>query len=227
MMKEQPHILIVDDEEELLNLTSSYLQKKSYKVFTALSGEKALSLLKNHTIDLVILDVMMEGMDGFTTCGKIREFSSVPILMLTARSGEDDKIRGLQIGADDYIVKPFSLRELTARIEAALRRVNGLQMNGQRIKIDELVIDIDGRIVFVADEPLNLTRKEFDLLLFLVRARPQVFTREHLHERIWGMDAQTGTLRTVDTHIKTLRLKLKEAGRFIRTVWGVGYKFEE
>lgn len=225
-MGKERHILIVDDEEQLLQLVRSYLEQKSYKVSTAQSGYEALTILKSASIDLVLLDIMMDEMDGFTTCEKIREFSAVPILMLTARSGEEDKIKGLQIGADDYIVKPFSLRELTARIEATLRRANGMKVK-DHIQIGELTIDQGGRIVYVHDEKVNLTRKEFDLLLFLVNHRGQVFTREHLHERIWGMDAKMGTLRTVDTHIKTLRLKLKGAERFIQTVWGVGYKFED
>lgn len=224
-MNEKAHILVVDDEEQLLDLVRSYLQQKSYRVSTVKNGYDALALIKENEPDLVILDIMMDELDGFTTCEKIREFSSVPILMLTARSGEDDKIKGLKIGADDYIVKPFSLRELTARIEATLRRVNGMKENDE-ISIGELTIHPSGRLVFVAGEAINVTRKEFDLLLFLVKNRGRVFTREHLHERIWGLDSNARTLRTVDTHIKTLRLKLKTAERFIKTVWGVGYKFE-
>ncbi|WP_332694520.1 response regulator transcription factor [Halalkalibacter lacteus] len=226
-MKDTRHILVVDDETELLELVTSFLEKESYKVLTAKSGQEAIHLMKIHLVDLVVLDVMMDKMDGFTACEKIREFSQVPILMLTARSGEEDKIKGLKIGADDYIVKPFSSRELVARIEAALRRSQGLQTTTNMLKIQELELDKSGRIIYVEREPINVTRKEYDLLLFLIDHRGQVFTRDHLHESIWGMDSQMGTLRTVDTHIKTLRLKLKSAERFIKTVWGVGYKFEE
>lgn len=225
-MINEPLILVVDDEEELLSLVQSYLTKNSYRVLTAKSGAEAVRILPLHEIDLVILDVMMEDMDGFTACGKIREFSAVPILMLTARSSEDDKIKGLQLGADDYIVKPFSLRELAARIEAALRRTQGIQESSNLLKSGELEVDKTGRQVFVQGAEINVTRKEFDLLLFLMEHKGQVFTREHLHDRLWGMDAQIGSLRTVDTHIKTLRLKLTSADRFIQTVWGVGYKFE-
>lgn len=222
-----PYILLVDDEADLLELVDSYLTDKSYNVIKAQSGEEALHLLQKQKIDLVLLDVMMDGIDGFTTCKKIRDISSVPILMLTAKSSEDDKIKGLRVGADDYIVKPFSLRELLARIEAALRRVNAFQENTQTFKAGELEIDPNGRLIFVNGQLVNTTRKEFDLLLFLFEHNGQVFTREHLHERIWGMDAKMGTLRTVDTHVKTLRLKLKSAERFIKTVWGIGYKFED
>jgi two-component system OmpR family response regulator len=226
-MKEKPWILIVDDESELLELVSTYLKKEAYRVQKAKSGEEAFQLLQTHAFDLIILDVMMEGMDGFTVCKKIRSFSSIPILMLTARSSEEDKINGLKIGADDYIVKPFSLRELVARIEASLRRSTVLQANTAFIMINELKVDKKGRKIYIDEQPINVTRKEYDLLLFFLEHRGQVFTREHLHERLWGMDSQKGTLRTVDTHIKTLRLKLKSADRYIKTVWGVGYKFEE
>ncbi|TWI57221.1 two-component system OmpR family response regulator [Halalkalibacter nanhaiisediminis] len=228
MMKDTRQILIVDDEADLRKLVGSYLEKESYFVQTAKSGEEAIHILQQyHSIDLVVLDVMMDDMDGFTACEKIREFSMVPILMLTARSSEEDKIKGLKVGADDYIVKPFSPRELVARIEAALRRVDGLQTNKQMIKVQELEVDKNGRIIYLQGKPINATRKEFDLLLYLLEHRGQVFTREQLHERLWGMDSQMGTLRTVDTHIKTLRLKLKSAERHIKTVWGVGYKFED
>ncbi|WP_017727137.1 response regulator transcription factor [Halalkalibacterium ligniniphilum] len=219
-------ILVVDDEKELLELVVYYLEKEKYTVITAKSGAEALQLLALQPIDLVVLDIMMPDMDGFTACEKIRAFSSIPILMLTARSSEEDKIKGLRIGADDYIIKPFSPKELVARIEAALRRANGLQPI-HMITIHELKIDKSGRLVFVDEQPVNVTRKEFELLLFLVEHRGQVFTREHLHHRLWGMDTEKGTLRTVDTHIKTLRLKLKSAGQYIKTVWGIGYKFEE
>ncbi len=226
MMKNTFHILVVDDEKELLELVVSYLEKEAYKVTTAKSGHEALHYVYSQPIDLVVLDVMMADMDGFAACEKIREFSSIPILMLTARSGEEDKIKGLKIGADDYIVKPFSPRELVARIEATLRRSNGMQTTTNIVKINELEIDKSGRNVFVDGQPINLTRKEYDLLSFLVEHQGQVFTREHLHDRLWGMDAETGTLRTVDTHIKTLRIKLKSAGWYVKTVWGIGYKFE-
>ncbi|MFC0558886.1 response regulator transcription factor [Halalkalibacter alkalisediminis] len=225
-MNNTRHILVVDDETELLELVTSFLEKESYNVLTAQSGLEALQLMETYLIDLVVLDVMMDEMDGFIACEKIREVSQVPIIMLTARSGEEDKIKGLKMGADDYIVKPFSPRELIARVEATLRRSQGLQAPTNRLRIFELELDKIGRMIYINREPINVTRKEYDLLLFLMEHHGRVFSREHLHERIWGMDSQMGTLRTVDTHIKTLRLKLKSAERFIKTVWGVGYKFE-
>ncbi|MBP3951658.1 response regulator transcription factor [Bacillus suaedae] len=218
-------ILVVDDEVALLDLVTSFL-KKEYNVITTTSGMEAIQLIQTKAVDLIILDVMMEKMDGFTACEKIREISSVPVLMLTARSGEEDKIRGLKLGADDYIVKPFSPRELVARVEAVLRRSSGQKAASNIIKFQDLELDKSGRMVYVNHEPVNVTKKEYDLLLFLLEHHGQVFSREHLHDRIWGMDAQMGTLRTVDTHIKTLRLKLKSGERYIKTVWGVGYKFE-
>lgn len=225
MRNDKCHILVVDDESDLLKLLTSFLEKE-YNVLTAQSGLEAVRLMESHVIDLVVLDVMMEGWDGFTTCEKIREISQVPILMLTARGGEEDKVKGLKLGADDYIVKPFSPRELAARIEAALRRTQGVQTAIKLVRIYELEVDKSGRIIYVNREPINVTRKEYELLLFLIEHPGQVFSREHLHDRIWGMDSQMGTLRTVDTHIKTLRWKLGSAERFIKTVWGVGYKFE-
>ncbi|MCM3761191.1 response regulator transcription factor [Alkalihalobacillus oceani] len=224
-MKTLPHILLVDDEEALLELVASYL-KTEYEVTCASSGDEALSLLARHEIDLIVLDVMMPGMDGFTTCEKIRAFSSVPIVMLTARSSEEDKIKGLKIGADDYVVKPFSPRELMARIEAALRRSRAFSQPHEVLRRGPLLIDKHARELTLAGTAVTITRREYDLLVFLIEHEGQVFTREQLYDRIWGIDSEYGTLRTVDTHIKTLRLKLKSAGAMIKTVWGIGYKFE-
>lgn len=226
-MNELTYVLVVDDEVELLELVKMYLLKENYRVLTATSGREAIELMHQYTIEFVILDIMMEDMDGFTACERIRSFSQVPILMLTAKSSEEDKVKGLKIGADDYMVKPFSPRELIARMEAVMRRTQPVKVEENKIHVGELELDLNGRLLFIEQEIIRLTRKEYDLLLFLVEHQGQVFTREHLHEQIWGMDAKMGTLRTVDTHIKTLRLKLKSAGRMIQTVWGIGYKFEE
>ena len=225
-MKQTPIILVVDDEKELLQLVVSYLENEKYVVYTATDGYEALQTLETESIDLVILDIMMEGIDGFELCKRIRESSSIPVVMLTAKSSEDDRIRGLKLGADDYVVKPFSPRELMARVEAVLRRMHVGQTNLHTIEIAELLIDKNGRKVFVDDQVVNLTRKEYDLLVFLYESSGKVFTRDHLLVRLWDVD-HNKTARTVDTHIKTLRLKLQSAGRFIQTVWGVGYKFED
>lgn len=226
-MKEQMNILIVDDELDMLELIGSFLQRQGFHVITANNGTGALHQLEKEAIDLVVLDVMMPDMDGFEVCQRIRQTSQIPILFLTARSYEEDRIKGLEIGADDYIMKPFSLRELAARIETTLRRIRGLSLKRSRIMIGDLEIDQDGRQVYLKQKPINLTRREFDLLMFLLLNQGQVFSREQLYQKLWESHSSSGSLRTVDTHIKTLRLKLKEAERYIKTVWGVGYKFEE
>ncbi|TES57697.1 response regulator transcription factor [Halalkalibacterium halodurans] len=218
-------ILIADDEEQMLVLLSSYLEKDGYLTCTANDGNEVLELWKKGTFDLVILDIMMPKLDGFTVCQKIREISNVPVIMLTAKGEEVNRINGLKMGADEYIVKPFSPKELVARVEALLRRSNNFKEKQNLYKLGELVVDLDGYKVEVAGKLVNLTRKEFSLLNFLISNKGQVFSREHLLDRIWGIES-TGTLRTVDTHVKTLRIKLSTAGTYIQTVWGVGYKFE-
>lgn len=218
-------VLIVDDEQEMIGLLKSYLQEH-YDIFTANDGEEAIYVVKHHALDIVLLDIMMPKMDGITACREIRTFSNVPILMLTAKSDEYDRVEGLRSGADDYIVKPFSPKELEARLEAALRRSKGFSdQNSYLYKHNELVVDTNRHIVQVDEQKVTLTRKEFQLLSLFLKNQQQVFTREQLLDQIWGLDSN-GTIRTVDTHIKTLRLKLKSAGAYIRTVWGVGYKFE-
>ncbi|OLP65340.1 Transcriptional regulatory protein SrrA [Bacillus pumilus] len=226
-MKEKMHILLVDDESDMLDLIGSFLQKQGFYIRTANNGIDALHLLEKEPIDLVVLDIMMPDMDGFEVCQHIRQTSQIPILFLTARSYEEDRIRGLEIGADDYIMKPFSLRELAARIETTLRRIRGLSLKRSRIQIGDMEIDQDARQVYLHEQPINLTRREFDLLNFLLLNQGQVFSREQLYQKVWESHSFNGSLRTVDTHIKTLRLKLKSAERNIKTVWGVGYKFEE
>ncbi|MDM5299574.1 response regulator transcription factor [Bacillus pumilus] len=226
-MKEKMHILLVDDESDMLDLIGSFLQKQGFDIRTANNGIEALRQLEIEPIDLVVLDIMMPDMDGFEVCQHIRQTSQIPILFLTARSYEEDRIRGLEIGADDYIMKPFSLRELAARIETTLRRIRGLSLKRSRIQIGDMEIDQDARQVYLHEQPINLTRREFDLLNFLLLNQGQVFSREQLYQKVWESHSFNGSLRTVDTHIKTLRLKLKSAERNIKTVWGVGYKFEE
>lgn len=219
------NILVVDDELDMIKLLKSYLEVHDYTVYMAQDGIEAIEIIRTQEIDLVLLDLMMPRMDGLTACKRIRDFSDVPILMLTAKGSEDDRVTGLKSGADDYIVKPFSPKEVLARIEATLRRVHITpNINDQIIKFEELYINLKGYVVKVNEQVINLTRKEFLLLSFLVRHPGQVFTREQLLDQIWGLESE-GTMRTVDTHVKTLRLKLKSAGTHIQTVWGVGYKF--
>lgn len=218
-------VLVVDDEQRMLDLITSYLEKENFKVTTALNVKEMYKVLKEQDIDVVILDVMMPQIDGFTACKEIREFSNVPILMLTARGSEEDRVKGLKLGADDYIVKPFSPKELVARIEATLRRTQ--PQIPKVINIGDLNINKTTREVHVGEELINLTRREYNLLLFLVERKKQIFSREQLHEQIWGTEYNKGTLRTIDTHIKTLRFKLLSAGEYVKTVYGIGYKFEE
>ncbi|HWL26292.1 MAG TPA: response regulator transcription factor [Ureibacillus sp.] len=227
-------VLIVDDEQDMRNLIEVMLLKSDMKTVSVESGMDAYYEISKGGIDLVLLDVMMAGEDGYTVCQNIRTISSVPIIFLTARDANEDKVKGLTIGGDDYIVKPFTMSELVARIHAVLRRTtlttdNVSQLHSYLecgiIKIDEI-----SRKVFVNNVPVPLTLKEFELLYLFMKNPDLVFSREQLLEKVWDND-YTGGTRTVDTHIKTLRLKLakgsKEASEQIQTVWGVGYRFEK
>ncbi|MGD6776766.1 response regulator transcription factor [Sutcliffiella horikoshii] len=223
-MKNAFCVLVVDDEAEMREMLGMYLQKENYQVLHAENGEEALDMLYDHEVDLIILDLMMPDMDGFTACKKIREKYMMPILMLTAKSDELDKVRGLKLGADDYVMKPFSPKELLARVEALLRRSN--QAFFDVVSHSEITVQKSARQVLVGGERINLARREYDLLLFLMEHEGKVFSREQLHDVIWGLDTEKGSYRTVDTHVKTLRFKLKDAGAKIKTVWGIGYKFD-
>jgi two-component system, OmpR family, response regulator ResD len=215
-------ILIVDDEQEICQLVGMYLENSGYSWDEANNGESALSKISQSNYDLLILDIMMPVMDGWTLCKKIRETSNVPVIFLTAKGEEWDKVNGLKMGADDYIVKPFSPGELIARVDAVLRRTKNT--DASVIQIGQIKINEKSRNAFVSDKPLSLTLKEYDLLLFFCKHQDHVFSREQILERVWGFD-YFGTARTVDTHIKTLRIKLGQDADYISTVWGVGYKF--
>jgi len=218
-------ILVVDDEQNICQLVGMYLQTNDFEWKSANDGIEALELLANEVFDLVILDIMMPNLDGWTVCKKIRETSQIPVIFLSAKGEEWDKVKGLKMGADDYIIKPFSPGELIARVDAVLRRSIGSQEpSNNLIQVGIIRINKSARTVSVKDKPINLTLKEFDLLLYLCLHKGQVFTREQILEQVWGYD-YFGTARTVDTHIKTLRLKLGNDADYISTVWGVGYKF--
>ncbi|KMJ57450.1 transcriptional regulator [Bacillus sp. LL01] len=223
-MKNAFQVLVVDDEADMREMLGMYLHKENYQVLHAENGEEALEILYDHEVDLIILDVMMPAMDGFTACKKIRERYMMPILMLTAKSDEWDKVKGLKLGADDYVMKPFSPKELLARVEALLRRSN--QAFFDVVSHSEITVQKSARQVLVGGDRVNLARREYDLLLFLMEHEGKVFSREQLHDVIWGLDTEKGSYRTVDTHVKTLRFKLKDAGSKIKTVWGIGYKFD-
>ena len=221
-------ILIADDEELLRSMLKEYLSPAGYLVDEAADGTEALALFKQNKYTLVVLDVMMPQMDGWSVCREIRKISSVPVIMLTARGEEYDRLFGFELGADDYLVKPFSPRELLARIKAIIKRsatgpADAASVN--KISFAGLEIDFDAHNVYVDGALINLTPKEYDLLNFFVRHPNHVFSRGQLLENVWGYDF-TGNARTVDTHVKMLRESLGHYRKFIVTVWGTGYKFE-
>jgi DNA-binding response OmpR family regulator len=224
-----PTILVVEDEHELAALIRRQLDGEGHQALVAHDGSMALILAAQAQPDLVILDWMLPGLDGLTVCRRLRERSIVPILMLTARAEEADRVLGLEVGADDYLTKPFSLRELMARVRAILRRAELLRRADQvvegPIKLGELTVDPLARRVEVGGIPIELTVKEYDLLLLLVRHPGRSFSRSYLLDQIWGQDYEGGD-RTVDTHVVRLRRKLGAVGERIATVWGVGYRFE-
>jgi len=221
-------ILVVDDEQGIRDIIKEYLVLEDYEVIEAIDGVDGLNKFKNHSISLVILDVMLPKMDGWKVCRTIRESSNVPIIMLTARGEEYDKLFGFELGIDDYMVKPFSPKELLARIKAILMRGNkvGEEVDKpNRLQIGELLINFDARSVYFGEDLLSMTPKEYDLLCFFVKNQGKVFSREQLLNQVWGYEF-LGDARTVDTHIKMLRETLKENRKWIITAWGIGYKFQ-
>ena len=222
-------VLIADDNKQIVSILSEYCKKNNFTVSAVFDGEAALKEIEENKFDIVLLDVMMPKKDGFDVCRETRKFSNVPIIMITARGEDYEKIMGLEIGADDYIVKPFSPGEIIARINAILRRI--MPKNDQSEKIftfDNLEIDLNNFTVKVNDEIISLTKKEIEILWTLATNQNKVFTRENLLDLIWGFD-YFGESRTVDTHIKRLRAKLDnyEHKKWnIKTIWGVGYKFD-
>jgi DNA-binding response OmpR family regulator len=220
-------ILLVDDEKRMLDLINLYLSPKGYHCVKCESGLSAIQYLENNKADLVLLDIMMPELDGWETCKRIREFSNVPIIMVTARDQTLDIVKGLNIGADDYITKPFDEAELHARIEAVLRRTVGKR---SKIEFQGLVWDEDEHKVHYQNEPIFLTPKEFAVLGLFLKNPSRVFSREQIIMSLWGYNANTEE-RTIDSHVKNIREKLRQVGfpidRFLQTVWGVGYKWEE
>ena len=222
-------VLIADDNKQIVSILSEYCKKNNFTVSAVFDGETALKEIEKNKFDIVLLDVMMPKKDGFDVCRETRKFSNVPIIMITARGEDYEKIMGLEIGADDYIVKPFSPGEIIARINAILRRI--MPKNDENEKIftfDNLEIDLNNFTVKVNDKIISLTKKEIEILWTLATNQNKVFTRENLLDLIWGFD-YFGESRTVDTHIKRLRAKLDnyEHKKWnIKTIWGVGYKFD-
>lgn len=223
-------ILVVDDEEHIRDLVRLYLEKEGFTVAMAADGEDAVQKVKSQSPQLIVLDIMLPKLDGWDVCREVRKFSAAPIIMLTAKGEEFDKVLGLELGADDYLTKPFSPRELVARIKAILRRSAPEEpaLDEGIITLTGLVINQSSREVRVSGTEVALTPKEFDLLWFLAKNAGKVFTREQLLTAVWGYDYY-GDLRTVDTHIKRLREKVEKddlSSYHVKTIWGVGYKFE-
>jgi len=227
-------VLVIEDDQAMQELLNLYLLREGYEVIAALDGETGIEMADKDNPDLIILDIMLPGTDGWEVCKKIRQTSYIPIIMVTAKGEEVDRILGLELGADDYVTKPFSPRELVARIKAMFRRMeilNEMQRekeNQNRLSFAGLRIEGDLRRVTLHGTELSLTPKEFDLLWFLAENPERVFSREQLLEQVWGY-SYLGDGRTVDTLVKRLRRKLKLGGgeeNMIGTVWGVGYKFQ-
>lgn len=223
-----PKLLIVDDNQQITSILADYAKKNHYDVLIAYDGETALELFQTVQPDVILLDVMMPKKDGFAVCREIRQTSNVPILMITARGEDFERIMGLEIGADDYIVKPFSPGEVMARIKAVMRRVQQDPMNQQQLNFDDLTVNLENYTVTISKQPILLTKKEIDLLWTLASNRQKAYSRDELLNLLWGFD-YFGDTRTVDSHIKRLRSKLNQIPHptwEIKTIWGVGYKFE-
>lgn len=225
-------ILIVDDEAVLVKGIRFNLQNDGYEVISGSNGLEAVALVEQHHPDLVVLDVMMPEMDGLTACSKIREFSDVPIIMLTAKTDDMDKLLGFDHGADDYLTKPFNILELKARIRALLRRAGSSSEKADapsRLTIGQITLDLDARNAYRGDKLADLTAKEFDVIEFLMRNPNRVYSREALLDTIWAYEYRSD-IRTVDVHIRRLREKLEEnpaEPKYIMTKWGVGYYFRK
>ena len=222
-------ILVADDNRQIASVLEEYLKKENHTPWVASDGEQALEMFKSRTFDAVLLDVMMPKVDGFTVCREIRKTSAVPVIMITARGEDFEKIMGLDTGADDYIVKPFSPGEVMARLRAVLRRMQPKESEDAKvIALGNLRVSADDYLAKVGGRALSLTKKELEILFTLAEHPGKVFTRDNLLESLWGYD-YFGDTRTVDTHIKRLRAKVEAAdpeGFEIKTIWGVGYKLE-
>lgn len=221
------HILVVDDEVNIRKVVREYAEFEGYEVTEAENGMEAVNLCHDNDYDLIIMDVMMPRLDGYSACKEIHKSKNIPVIMLSARGEEYDKLFGFEIGVDDYVVKPFSPKELMARVKAVLKRSARQESDAQLDKyvFEGLEVDISGREVYVNGEKASMTPKEYDLLFYLVKNKNIALTRDKLLEEVWGYDF-FGDDRTVDTHIKMLRNSLGEYRKFIVTLRGMGYKFE-
>ena len=223
---EKLKVLVVDDESRMRKLVKDFLIKNSYEVVEAEDGSQALDIFfEQNDIALIILDVMMPKMDGWQVCKEIREYSKVPIIMLTAKSDERDELLGFELGVDEYISKPFSPKILVARVEAILRRTSQVSADAI-IEAGGIVVDKAAHSVFVDGKPVELSYKEFELMTYFMENKGIALSREKILNSVWNYD-YFGDARTIDTHVKKLRSKLGDKGEMIKTIWGMGYKFEE
>ncbi|MDU5806244.1 MAG: response regulator transcription factor [Peptoniphilus harei] len=217
-------ILVVDDEKSIREVIRTYAEFEGHEVVEAVDGLDAIDKVKEEDFDVIVMDIMMPRLDGFSSYKEIKKIKNIPVLMLSARSEEYDKLFGFEIGIDDYVTKPFSPKELMARLNVIVNRNNKVEENNA-MEFEGLKIDLDGRVVFVDDEIVDLTPKEYDLLVYMVKNKNIALSRDKLLNQVWGYDFY-GEDRTVDTHIKMLRNSIKEYRKFIITVRGVGYKFD-
>lgn len=231
-MANKQKILIVDDDENIANLISLYLTKECYETRIEHDGQSALDAFKEYAPNLILLDIMLPGLDGYEVCHEIRRESKVPIIMLSAKTEVFDKVLGLELGADDYIIKPFDSKELVARVKAVLRRYTEApapvekKPDEKRVEYKDLIINLSNYEVICKGKPVEMTPREIELLYFLASSPNQVFTREQLLDHIWGYE-YAGDTRTVDVHIKRIREKIADTDQWsIGTVWSVGYRFE-
>lgn len=220
------HILVVDDEDKIRDIIKKYANFEGYSVTEAANGMEAVEKCKSHKFDIIIMDIMMPELDGFSACREIRKTSDTPVIMLSARGEEYDRIHGFELGIDDYVIKPFSPRELMMRVDAIMKRSKGsMKQENEVFEQGGLAIDFTARTVCVDGKRLSLSPKEYDLLFYLVKNRGIALTRERLITEVWGYDFY-GDDRTLDTHIKLLRKSLGDYSRYIVTLRGVGYRFE-
>lgn len=218
-------VLVVDDEVRIRKLVKDFLVKKEYRVLEAGDGEEALKIFfENNDIALIILDVMMPKLDGWQVCREVRNYSKVPVIMLTAKSDEQDELQGFELGVDEYISKPFSPKILMARVDAILRRTNRLTEDGT-LTAGNITVNKVAHTVMVGDKMIDLSYKEFELLVYFMENRGIALSREQILNNVWNYD-YFGDARTIDTHVKKLRAKLTKDADYIKTIWGMGYKFE-
>jgi DNA-binding response OmpR family regulator len=222
-------ILLVDDNKDIIDLLLPHFKKEQYEVTVAYDGLEAYNLFDPSKFNIILLDIMMPKMDGLTLCKKIRQMSSIPIILITAKSEDEDVVMGIDVGADDYIVKPFSPRQVVAKVKALMRRLDMTNIENKIVIFDNLVINMDEYILKIDDEIIPLTKKEIEIIYLMANHPNRIYSREILLDTLWGSD-YFGDVRTVDTHIKRIRAKLQlNTNNYnwdIKTIWGVGYKFE-